>query len=52
MALAKFRDPWQAVAMGNKNAPKREKKKPKKKIDKPQPASRIVWEPPTQKPAS
>jgi hypothetical protein len=30
LALAKCGNPWQAVAMGNKNAPRREKKKPKK----------------------
>jgi hypothetical protein len=30
MALAKRGNSWQAVRMGNKNAPKREKKKPKK----------------------
>jgi hypothetical protein len=29
--LAKFNDLWQAVGMANKNAPKREKKKPSKK---------------------
>ena len=28
--LAKRGDSWQAKRMGNKNAPKREKKKPKK----------------------
>jgi hypothetical protein len=30
LALAKRANPWQAVPMGNKNAPRREKKKPKK----------------------
>jgi hypothetical protein len=48
--LAKFSDLWQAVGMGNKNAPKREKKKPKQNKDKRQtyspPAPRIVREAP------
>jgi hypothetical protein len=47
--LAKFHDLWQSVGMGNKNAPKREKKKPKqnkpKRGDFTQPAPRIVKEP-------
>jgi hypothetical protein len=30
LALAKHGNSWQTVKMGNKNAPKREKKKPKK----------------------
>jgi len=29
--MAKFRNLWETQAMGNKDAPKREKKKPKKK---------------------
>jgi hypothetical protein len=30
LALAKHVDSWQTIKMGDKNAPKREKKKPKK----------------------
>jgi hypothetical protein len=54
LALAKCGNPWQAVPMGNKNAPRREKKKPKKnkaeRIVVSQAAPRIVRETTEKKP--
>jgi hypothetical protein len=48
--MARRANLWQAIHMGNKNAPKREKKKPKQEKPKRgnfvQPAPRIVTEAP------
>jgi len=53
-ALANCGNPWQAVAMGNKDARRREKKKPKKnkaeRIVVSQAAPRIIRETPEKKP--
>jgi hypothetical protein len=54
LALAKRGNPWQAMFMGNKDAQKREKKKPKKsKVERvvvSQYTPRIVRETPEKKP--